>query len=148
MKKGIHPETHPVVFVDGEHEIVSTSTLTSSEKRKIDGVEHYVVHVDISSYTHPFYTGKQRIIDTAGQVERFMRRLEVGTQQRDQQKAQREAEREAELEAKRKRRGLTPRSTKASGAAKDKKAAASSAEGDAAAGGTPDDTADEGSAQS
>ena len=74
MKDGIHPNYHPTVFVDGEHEIVTRSTTGSAEKRVIDGVEHSVIHVDISSYTHPFYTGKQRILDTAGRVERFRQR--------------------------------------------------------------------------
>lgn len=74
MKPEIHPDYHPVVFIDGEHQIITRSTLTSSEKKTIDGVEHYVMHVDISSYTHPFYTGKQRLVDTAGRVERFRQR--------------------------------------------------------------------------
>ncbi len=74
MKSEIHPDYHPVVFVDGEHEIITRSTLTSKETRSIDGVDHFVVRVDISSYTHPFYTGKQRLVDTAGRVERFRQR--------------------------------------------------------------------------
>jgi large subunit ribosomal protein L31 len=74
VKPEIHPDYHPVVFIDGDHEIVTRSTLTSSEKKTIDGVEHYVMRVDISSYTHPFYTGKQRLVDTAGRVERFRQR--------------------------------------------------------------------------
>ncbi|HEX9622302.1 MAG TPA: type B 50S ribosomal protein L31 [Polyangiaceae bacterium] len=74
MKPEIHPDYHPVAFIDGEHQILTRSTLTSDEKKSIDGVEHYVVHVDISSYTHPFYTGKQRLVDTAGRVERFRQR--------------------------------------------------------------------------
>lgn len=74
MKADIHPDYHPVVFVDGDHEVISRSTLTSSETRDINGVKHYVVRVDISSFTHPFYTGKQRIADTAGRIERFRQR--------------------------------------------------------------------------
>lgn len=74
MKPEIHPDYHPVVFIDGEHEIATRSTLKSSEKKTIDGVEHYVMRVDISSFTHPFYTGKQRLVDTAGRVERFRQR--------------------------------------------------------------------------
>ena len=74
MKPDIHPDYHPVVFVDGEHEILTRSTLKSGETKTIDGVEHYVVRIDISSYTHPFYTGKQRLVDTAGRVERFRQR--------------------------------------------------------------------------
>ena len=75
MKADTHPNYMPAIFVDGEHEIITRSTLSSSEKREIDGVEHNVIQVDISSYTHPFYTGKQRLVDTAGRVERFKQRF-------------------------------------------------------------------------
>jgi large subunit ribosomal protein L31 len=71
MKSGIHPQLHPVVFLDGEHEFVSRSTATSGEKRSIDGVDHYVIRLEISSFTHPYYTGKQRFVDTAGRIDRF-----------------------------------------------------------------------------
>lgn len=74
VKAETHPDYHPVVFVDDKYEIVTRSTMKSAETREIDGVEHYVVRVDISSYTHPFYTGKQRLVDTAGRVERFRQR--------------------------------------------------------------------------
>ena len=76
MKAEIHPEYHPVVFVDistGE-EFLTRSTITSEERREVDGVETYVVRVEISSSSHPYFTGEQRIVDTAGQVERFRRR--------------------------------------------------------------------------
>ena len=75
MKSEIHPETYPVVFVDGEHEIITRSTRKSEETREINGIAHYVLPVDISSYTHPFFTGKQRLVDTEGRVERFRRRF-------------------------------------------------------------------------
>lgn len=75
MKAEIHPTLYPVVFVDGEHEIITRSTKKSSETRMIDGVEHYVLAVDISSYTHPFFTGKQKLVDTEGRVERFRRKF-------------------------------------------------------------------------
>lgn len=108
MKSGIHPQLNPVIFVDGDHEFVTLSTLRSSNTRDIDGVEHFVIPVEISSATHPFFTGEQRIIDTAGQVERFMRRLEAGVSQREDD-LRREAERkQAVKDAKAKRRGLTP----------------------------------------
>ena len=71
MKSETHPEYNNVIFVDGEHEIFTRSTLTSGKTREIDGVTHYVVDVAISSHTHPFWTGTQRIIDSAGRVERF-----------------------------------------------------------------------------
>ncbi len=117
MKKDLHPQTHPVIFVDGNHEIVSRSTITSNAKREVDGVVHYLIPIEISAFTHPFYTGEQRIIDTAGQVERFMRRLEVGVKQRDVQVKQVVDRKEQEREAKRLRRGLTPLQKKAAAAA-------------------------------
>jgi large subunit ribosomal protein L31 len=67
---------NPVVCVDGKHEIVTTSTMTSSETKSINGTEHYIVHVDISGHSHPFYTGKQRLVDTAGRVERFRQKYQ------------------------------------------------------------------------
>ncbi len=75
MKADIHPNYMPAIFVDGEHEVITRSTMKSSEKRTIDGVEHNVIHTDISAFTHPFYTGKQRLVDTAGRVERFKQRF-------------------------------------------------------------------------
>jgi large subunit ribosomal protein L31 len=74
MKSEIHPTLNPVVFVDGASEIRTRSTMKSTEKRSIDGVDHFVVHVDISAYSHPFYTGKQKLVDTAGRIERFKQR--------------------------------------------------------------------------
>jgi large subunit ribosomal protein L31 len=74
MKPDIHPEYHPCVFVDDEHEVISRSTMKSSETREIDGVEHFVIRVDISAFSHPFYTGRQKIMDTEGRVERFKKR--------------------------------------------------------------------------
>ena len=67
MKANIHPKLNPVVFVDtgAGVEFVTRSTLSSKNTRNIDGVEHYIVHVDISSASHPFYTGKQRALTTA-----------------------------------------------------------------------------------
>jgi large subunit ribosomal protein L31 len=76
VKQGIHPDYHPVVFVDhgANFEFVTRSTLRSSEKRTIDGVEHFVVRLDISSASHPFYTGKQKFVDTAGRIEKFQKK--------------------------------------------------------------------------
>lgn len=71
MKEGIHPQYNNVLFVDGEFEIRTRSTITSPDKKTIDGVEYYVVHCDVTSYTHPFFTGKQKLMDTEGRIERF-----------------------------------------------------------------------------
>jgi large subunit ribosomal protein L31 len=74
MKSEIHPKLNPVVFVDGQNQVVTRSTMSSSETKQIEGVDHFVVHVDISGHSHPFYTGKQRLVDTAGRIERFKAR--------------------------------------------------------------------------
>jgi large subunit ribosomal protein L31 len=76
MKSEIHPTLNPIVFVDGEHEIVTRSTMKSAETRSINGVDHFVVHVDISAHSHPFYTGKQKLVDAAGRIERFRQRYQ------------------------------------------------------------------------
>jgi len=68
---------HPVIFRDGSagKDFVVLSTLTSPEVEKIKGVEHYVVNVDISSASHPFFTGKQKLVDTSGRVEKFKKQM-------------------------------------------------------------------------
>ena len=71
MKDGIHPEYRPVIFRD---RAAGYAFLTRSTVTWEDGVEYPVVDVEISSASHPFYTGKQVIVDTAGRVERFNRR--------------------------------------------------------------------------
>ena len=80
MKPEIHPSLHPCVFVDASSgsEIVTRSTLSSATKREIEGVEHSVINVDISSFSHPFYTGKQRVMDREGRVARFKKKYSKG----------------------------------------------------------------------
>ena len=78
MKADLQPKYNPVVFVDGEHEIVTRSVMTSKETRDIDGVSHYEIRVEISSYTHPFFSGKTRLVDTEGRVEKFNKRYNLG----------------------------------------------------------------------
>jgi large subunit ribosomal protein L31 len=79
MKSGIHPKLNPVVFVDtgANTEFVTRSTLSSKNTRDIDGVAHYVIQVDISSASHPFYTGKQRAVTQAGRVEKFNKKYNI-----------------------------------------------------------------------
>ncbi|MBL8088422.1 MAG: 50S ribosomal protein L31 [Chthonomonas sp.] len=74
MKQGIHPNNYPVIFVDGDHEWTGISSMKTNETRVVDGVEHYVIKLEISAFSHPFYTGQKKIIDSAGRVEKFMRR--------------------------------------------------------------------------
>ena len=84
MKQGMHPKEHAVLFVDGAHEWTGVSTYKSNTTRVVDGVEYQVLNVDISAFSHPFYTGQKRLVDTAGRVEKFMRRY--GQQMANQNK--------------------------------------------------------------
>jgi large subunit ribosomal protein L31 len=73
MKTDIHPEYQAIVFRDlasGET-FLTRSTLTSEKTMELDGETYPVLDVEISSASHPFYTGKQRILDSAGRVEKF-----------------------------------------------------------------------------
>ena len=85
MKPGIHPDYHPVVFQDAATGamFLTRSTITSSrtiEWQTPDGVCTYpLVVVDVTSDSHPFWTGARRFVDSAGQVEKFNRRY--GTRQ-------------------------------------------------------------------
>jgi large subunit ribosomal protein L31 len=80
VKADIHPEYHPVVFVDvsTKDEFVTRACLTSEESREIDGVSHYVISCDITSATHPFFTGKQKLVDTEGRIDRFRKKYARG----------------------------------------------------------------------
>lgn len=75
MKKDIHPSDYrPVLFLDSSNgaEFIIPSTVATKETAKAkDGKEYPVYRVEISSATHPFYTGQEKTLDTAGRVERF-----------------------------------------------------------------------------
>ncbi len=76
MKPDIHPEYRQVVFQDqssGDNIIVG-STMPTQETITLDGVEYPLAKVELSSRSHPFFTGQMKIVDTAGRVERFERR--------------------------------------------------------------------------
>ena len=76
MKPEIHPDYHTVVFVDSAtgEEWSTRSTLTSKETREVDGEEVPVVRLEISSASHPFWTGKMREMDVDGKIERYRKR--------------------------------------------------------------------------
>jgi large subunit ribosomal protein L31 len=80
VKNGIHPDYRPVVFRDkaGGLTFLTRSTATSDRTVVLDGATYPVVDVEISSASHPFYTGAARVLDTAGRVERFNRRYARG----------------------------------------------------------------------
>jgi large subunit ribosomal protein L31 len=74
MKKGIHPQYREVVFQDtsSDYKFITRSTMTSDETITMeDGKEYPVIKVEVSSASHPFYTGKNIFVDTAGRVEKF-----------------------------------------------------------------------------
>ena len=78
MKNDIHPDYHPVLFRDlASGKVILTRSTATSQKTETweDGNEYPVIEVEISSESHPFYTGKQRIMDSAGRVERFNQRF-------------------------------------------------------------------------
>jgi large subunit ribosomal protein L31 len=77
MKPDIHPSYRPVVFQDlseGATFVIRSTVETSDTITLDDGVEYPLVKVEISSASHPFFTGHMKIVDTAGRVERFERR--------------------------------------------------------------------------
>lgn len=77
MKKEIHPSNYrPVVFKDMSNEeiFISRSTINAKETIEIDGITYPLVKLEITSASHPFYTGKQKLVDTAGRVDKFMSR--------------------------------------------------------------------------
>lgn len=76
MKQGIHPDYHKVLFVDTAtgDEWVTRSTMTSRDTREVDGEEIPVVKLEISSCSHPFWTGTMRELDADGKIDRFRRR--------------------------------------------------------------------------
>ena len=74
MKKDIHPQYREVVFLDttSEERFLTKSTIHTDETIKLeDGKEYPLVKVEVSSASHPFYTGKKIFVDTAGRVEKF-----------------------------------------------------------------------------
>lgn len=77
MKKEIHPKNYrPVVFKDMSNDeiFISRSTVNARETIEVDGVTYPLVKLEITSSSHPFYTGKQKLVDTAGRVDKFMSR--------------------------------------------------------------------------
>jgi len=77
MKQGIHPENYRVVaFKDMSNEQVflMKSTINTKESIEIDGQTYPLYKLEISSASHPFFTGKMKLIDTAGRVDKFMNR--------------------------------------------------------------------------
>lgn len=82
MKQGIHPENYrEVVFKDMSNEemFVCKSTADTRDTIEFEGKEYPLIKMEISSSSHPFYTGKQKLVDTAGRVDKFMNKYKKFT---------------------------------------------------------------------
>ncbi|MFP4556328.1 MAG: type B 50S ribosomal protein L31 [Bacteroidales bacterium] len=74
MKKDIHPKNYRLVaFKDmsNDHVFITKSTVNTKETLEVDGVEYPLVKVEISNTSHPFYTGKVKLVDSTGRVDKF-----------------------------------------------------------------------------
>lgn len=77
MKKGIHPENYRLVaFKDmsNDYVFISRSTAQTKETIEIKGVEYPLIKLEISNTSHPFYTGKVKLVDTAGRIDKFRKK--------------------------------------------------------------------------
>jgi large subunit ribosomal protein L31 len=78
LKKGIHPENYrEVVFMDigADKKWITRSTVKTSRTIEFEGKEYPLFTLDLSSYSHPFFTGKQKFVDSEGRVERFQKKF-------------------------------------------------------------------------
>lgn len=102
MKKDIHPENYrPVIFLDtasGERFLLSSTVETNETAEWEDGEEYPLAKVEMSSASHPFYTGVEKVVDTAGRVEKFKARFEKAKERQEEQA--KTAEKKSEKEPK------------------------------------------------
>jgi large subunit ribosomal protein L31 len=86
MKADIHPDNYRlVIFKDnssGERFLIGSTIESRATDTWTDGKEYPVAYVDVSSASHPFYTGQEKVMDTAGRVERFKARAALATERR------------------------------------------------------------------
>jgi len=77
MKADLHPDYHPVIFQDmtSGKQFITRSTAKSDKTEEIDGVEHFVISMGVTSDTHPFFTGKSTFVDTEGRIDKFQKRF-------------------------------------------------------------------------
>lgn len=98
MKDKIHPDYRYVVFKDktADFAILTRSTIKTTEKIKWeDGKEYPVYYVDISSASHPFYTGRQQFVDTMGRVDKFRKKFGESYQSTEKKPAKKKATKKA-----------------------------------------------------
>jgi large subunit ribosomal protein L31 len=86
MKTDIHPENYrPVIFHDnssGARFLVGSTIATDATQKWEDGKEYPIAYIDVSSASHPFYTGQEKVMDTAGRVERFKARASLASKKK------------------------------------------------------------------
>ena len=89
MKKDIHPEYRDVVFSDAsaDFKFITRSTVVAKDTIELDGKTYPHVQVDISSESHPFFTGKMKFVDTAGRVEKFQNKFSKTMKEQKKSKA-------------------------------------------------------------
>jgi large subunit ribosomal protein L31 len=77
LKEGIHPNYREVVFQDmsSDFKFITRSTIQTKEMITLDGKEYPLAKIEVSSESHPFYTGQQKVLDTAGRVEKFRQKF-------------------------------------------------------------------------
>ena len=79
MKTGIHPDNYRlVVFKDmsNDYQFFTKSTVNTKDTISVDGVEYPLIKLEISNTSHPFYTGKMKLVDSAGRVDKFMNKYQ------------------------------------------------------------------------
>jgi len=77
MKEGIHPDYRDVVFQDmsNDFKFITRSTIQTRETIEFEGATYPLIKIEVSSESHPFYTGKHKIVDTAGRVDKFRKKF-------------------------------------------------------------------------
>lgn len=89
MKKGIHPDKYRLIaFKDmsNDYVFITKSTANTKETIEVDGIVYPLYKLEISNTSHPFYTGKVKLVDTAGRVDKFRTRYQKHLEQRNQNK--------------------------------------------------------------
>ena len=99
MKENVHPKYQEVLFVDSStgHKFVIKSTLQPTQTAKHEGKEYPVCPLSVSSYSHPFFTGSNKFVDSEGRVDKFKKRYAAAAQQN---KAGQEKDKEKEQDSK------------------------------------------------
>ena len=102
MKSGLHPENYRLVaFKDMSNDniFITKSTAETKETIKVEGVEYPLVKLEISRTSHPYYTGKSKLVDTAGRIDKFKNRYANLTKKEDNKENQTSIEEEPKIKS-------------------------------------------------